>query len=183
MEAVEEALEHGSEDGDEGGDGDSGEDCPDDEGVPLPGPEQAGGRPGVMADGVEERVAFEREAAGVEEDVADLDEDEEERDLERVDEVVGDLRGDQVKTQDERDGEAEEGGGAEQGIDADHKSGGEGPGEFARRAADAEEFEDRLDEAALEKRGVQVGLVCPVGLRDGGGGHSTYDGAGCVTSM
>jgi len=124
-----------------------------------------------MARSVEEGVAAERHAAGVEELVADADEDEKERELQRVDDVVGDLRGDEVEAQYERQEQAGEGGGAEQGIDADDETGGERPGELAWATADAQEIEERGDDAALEEGCAGLG-VCGIAVRDGGWTHA-----------
>jgi len=44
--------------------------------------------------------------------------------------VVADLRGGDVEAEDEGYGEAEDGGAAEDGIDADEKTGGDAPGQL-----------------------------------------------------
>lgn len=78
MEGLKEAVEGGGEGrGEQGGeDGDGDE--PDDEGVPLPGPEETGGVPWVVADAGDEGVFVEGKAGGAEEGDAGPDEDEEE---------------------------------------------------------------------------------------------------------
>ena len=72
-----EAIEGGGEGGGEQRGEDGGSDEPDDEGVPLPGPEEAGGVPWVVADAGEECGPAEGEAGGVEDGAARADEDEE----------------------------------------------------------------------------------------------------------
>jgi hypothetical protein len=89
----------------------------------------------VDAGGVEEGVSFQGETAGVKELVAELDEEEEKQDLERVDDVVGDLRGDEVEAEEAGEDKRGEGGGAEQRVDADDQAGGKRPGELARGAS------------------------------------------------
>ncbi len=106
VEAREDWGEECREDGAENG----GKDGPDDEGVPLPCPKDASGGPGVDARGVKEGVAFEGESPGVEELVAELDEEGEEQEFERVDEMVGDLGGDQVEAEDAGGDERDQGG-------------------------------------------------------------------------
>ncbi len=166
-----EAGEDGGEDRGQDGAGDGGDNGPDDEGVPLPGPEDAGGGPGMNAGSVKQRVAFEGETPGVEELVAELDEEEEEQELERVDDMVGDLRGDQVEAERVGDDERGKGRRTEQRVDADDEAGGERPGELARGAADAEEVEQRSDDAALEEGRVVLGIVRLRRRRIGEGDH------------
>ena len=107
VKGVEEALQQRGEDGDQEGGGEEDEEKPDDEGVPLPGPDAVGELERVVAGGVKELFAVERKGAGVEDGVADADEEEEGRELERVDEMQGNLRGDQVEAETGGDGEAE----------------------------------------------------------------------------
>jgi hypothetical protein len=154
-----EAGEDGSEDRSEDGAGDGGDDGPDDEGVPLPGPKDAGRDPGVNACRVEEGMAFERETPGVKELIADLDEEEKEQDLKGVDQVVGDLRCDEVEAEEIGNDKRSERGRTEQRVDANDDARGERPCELARGAADAEEMEDRRDDAALEEGRVVIGIV------------------------
>jgi len=113
LDLVEQAVQHGGEDRDHERGCDCAEDGPDDERVPLPRPQGAGGCDGMMACAVEEFMAAERHSSGVEDAVADLDEDEEERKLQGVDNVVGDLRGDQVEAKGEGKEKTGDGGGAE----------------------------------------------------------------------
>lgn len=118
--------------------GDCGDQSPDDQGVPLPVPEQAGRGPWMDASRMKESVALDREASGVEQSVAELDEEDEEEQLQRVNEVVGDLRGDQVEPEEEWNGKRSERRGPEQRVDADDHAGSERPGELSRGAADAQ---------------------------------------------
>ena len=71
--------------------------------------------------------------------------------MERVGELGRELRGDEVEPEEEGEREAEEGGGAEQRIDADGESEGERPGETAGGGSDAEEVEDGGNDAFLEQ--------------------------------
>ena len=65
---------------------------------------------------------------GVEDAAAEADEGDDEDEFERVDDVVADLRGGDVEAEDKGQGEAEDGGAAEDGIDADEEAGGDAPG-------------------------------------------------------
>ncbi len=138
MEALLEAGEQRREDGDKGGYEDGGDQDPDDEGMPLPGPEEARRIPWVVAGGGEEGPSMHREMASVEDLVASADEDEEEGDLERIAQVRGDLRRDQIEAEEGGGGEGEDGGGTEQGIDAEDDSHGDAPGESIRGGTVAE---------------------------------------------
>ncbi len=82
----------------------------------------------MNAGGVEERVAFEGKTAGVEELVTNFYEEEEQQKLQRVDDVVCDLRGDQVEAKHAGYKERGERGGSEQWVDANDKARGERPG-------------------------------------------------------
>ncbi len=81
---------------------------------------------------MEEILCVEWHGGGVEDAASEADEGDDQDELERVGEVVGELRGGDVEPEDEGQGEAEDGGGAEDGIDADEDAGGEAPGEFLR---------------------------------------------------
>ena len=78
LEGEEQAVERGGEDGGEQWGEYGGGDEPDDEGVPLPSPEEAGGVPRVIAYACKECGPVEGEASGVEDGVASADEDEKE---------------------------------------------------------------------------------------------------------
>ena len=136
----------------EGDDGDSdcGEDGPEEECVPLPEPELAGEGEGVLAGGVEEFVRGERHRRGVEDAAGDADERDDQDQLERIDDVVAELRGGDVEAEDEGNGEAEDCGAAEDGIDADEESGGDAPGQLFGRGSHAEEREDGKRNAAVD---------------------------------
>lgn len=166
MELEEETLQRGAQDEGDERDQRGGEEGPDDEGVPLPRPEHAGGGEGVVTHGAEESLTVQRELAGVEDAVAYVYEDEEQGELERVDEVVGDLGRYQVQTQDEGHGKAEEGGRAEQRIDADGYPNRERPGEAAGGGSDAQQMHDRRDDVPLEEKRDGCGeRSCHAGLR------------------
>jgi len=53
--------------------------------------------------------------------------------------MVGDLRGSDVEAADESDGHAEDGGRAQEWIDADEQADGEAPGEALRACSHAEQ--------------------------------------------
>jgi hypothetical protein len=60
------------------------------------------------------------------------------------------LRCGYVETEDEGQSEAEDGGAAEDGVDANEKADGDAPGELFRRGSHAEQCEDGKDYAAVE---------------------------------
>jgi len=74
---------------------------PDYDGVPLPGPEDLGGCPGVYAHQVNEFVRCDRRRAGSEEDLASAKVDQHQRELDGEAEMVGDLRCDEVQAGEE----------------------------------------------------------------------------------
>jgi hypothetical protein len=173
FDAVEQAAEEWGEGEGQKGDGDCGEDGPDDEGMPLPAPELAGESDGVFAGGVEELAGGERHGRGVEEAVAEADEGDDEDQLQRVDDVVAELRGGYVEAKGEGRGEAEDGGAAQDGVDADEEAGGDAPGQLFGRSTHAEQSEDGKGDAA----------VGPI-VVDGGGvwvdaGGVWFDGVHC----
>ena len=125
MQASVQAVQHGVQQGRERGYGHRAEDEPDDKGMPLPRPEKFGGGPGMVANRADKSVTLKRHPAALEERVAHADEDEEQGELQRVDDVVGDLRGDKVEAQNAGDDQAGEGRRAEQRIDSDDQACGE----------------------------------------------------------
>jgi len=76
----------------------------------------------VFARGVEEFVRGERHGRGVEDAAGDVDEWDDENELERIDNVIADLRGGYVETEDKGQRETEDGGAAEEGVDADEET-------------------------------------------------------------
>jgi hypothetical protein len=124
LDSGEEALEDGGEDqgnyrGEYGG-----EDDPHDDGVTFPEPELAGEVEWGSACGVEELAGGKRHRRGVKDAAAKADEGDDEEKLQRVDEMVGDLRGNDVEPEDGGYGEAEDSSGAEDRVDADKEAGG-----------------------------------------------------------
>jgi len=79
-----------------------------------------------------------------------VDERDDENELQRVDDVVADLRGGYVETKEQCDREAEDGCAAEDRVDADEEAGGDAPGEFFGGGSHAEEREDGKHDAAVE---------------------------------
>ena len=130
-------------------DSDGGENGPEQEGVPLPEPELAGEGEWVFTRGVEEFVRGERHGRSVEDSAGDVDEWDDQDKLERIDDVVADLRGGYVEAEDESYSEAEDGGAAEDGVDADEEPDGDAPGQLFRRGSHAEEREDGKGDAAV----------------------------------
>lgn len=121
------SQDRGERKGDKG-DGDSCQNGPDDGGMPLPAPELTREGDGVGAGGVEELIGGERHGLGVEETAAGADEGDDEEELEGVDDVVAELGGGYVEAEDEGGGEAEDGCGAEDGVEADEEANGDAPG-------------------------------------------------------
>lgn len=111
---------------------------------------------------MDERFGGKWHGRGVEDDVAEADEGDEEQKFEGVDEVVGQLRGGDVETEEKCRGEADDGGAAEDWVDADKQADGDAPGEFSRRGAHAQKREDGKSDAAvgpivMERRGAGLG--------------------------
>ena len=99
---------------------------------------------------MDQRAGREGHWPGVEDEVAEADEGDEEQKLEGIDGVVGQLRGGDIEAEDEGGGEADDGGAAEDGIDADEKADGDAPGKFARGGSHAQQCEDGKGDAAVE---------------------------------
>jgi len=131
-------------------DADYGKDGPEQKGVPLPEPELADEREGMLVGGVEELVRRQGHGRGVEDAAGDADEGDDEDDLERIDDVVSDLRGSYVEAEGDGDGEAEDCGAAKDRIDADKEAKGEAPGELFRGCSHAKERKDGKNNAAIE---------------------------------
>jgi len=138
VEPVEHVFERGTESALEEGRDDDGDDGPDDEGVPLPAPEKFGGVPGMELDGVDEGLALQRETGSVKEGDAEANEDREEQELERVHDVVAELRSDYVQAEDGCKREGEHGGRTEQRVDADDDANGDGPRQLMGRGSDSQ---------------------------------------------
>jgi hypothetical protein len=96
--------------------------------MPLPEPELADEGDGMLAGAVDEFVRRERHRCGVEDAAGKTDEGDDQNQFERVDDVVAKLRGGYVEAEDEGDGEAEDGGAAQDRVDADEKADGDAPG-------------------------------------------------------
>ena len=135
--------------------------------MPFPLPELPGERDGAGAGGVNQALRRERKRRGVKEDSPDVDERDEKQEFERVNEVVGQLRGGDVEAKDESCGETEDGGAAKNGIDADEEADRDAPGEFLRRRPHAQKREDRKRNAAIEPIVVKRCLAGrqPAGIR------------------
>ncbi len=149
---------------------------PDDDGVPLPCPQQMRRRPLAMADGMQKDVARERQRSGVEQHFAGAQVDERQRQLQREEQVVGDLRCDQVESEDDGDSETDQRGRADDRVDPDGSAHGQRPGEFARRSSDAQQMQQRADDVRLEESSDGMAMRNRNWIRDGRrcdwGGHS-----------
>lgn len=82
----------------------------------------------MFAGGVEEFVCRERHRRCVEDTAGGTDERNDKNQLERIDDVIADLRGCDVETEEEGQSKTEEGGAAENRVDADEKAGRDAPG-------------------------------------------------------
>ena len=96
----------------------------------------------------------------MEDAAGDVDERNDKDQFERVDDVVGQLRCSQVQPEDGSCGEADDGGAAEDGIDADEKADGDAPGQLLWRGSHPKQCEDRKSNAAIGP--VVMGGACAV---------------------
>ena len=103
----------------------------------------------MLASCVKEVACRERHGRGVEDSAGDADEGDYEDDLKRVDDVVRKLGCGHVETKDDGDGETEEGGAAEDGVDADEEADGDAPGQFLWGGSHAQESENGKRDAAV----------------------------------
>lgn len=106
--------------------------------MPLPEAELASKGDGVGAGCVEELGGREGHLRGVEDAAAEPEEGNDQDELQRVDDVVADLRGGYVEAEDGGDGQAKQRGGSECGVDADEKADGDAPGQATRVGSHAE---------------------------------------------
>jgi len=132
--------------------------------VPLPEPELAREGEGTFSGGVEEFARRERHGLGVEDAAGDADKRDDEDELERINDVVADLRCGYVEAKDKCQSEAEDGGAAEDRVDADEEAGSDAPGQLFRRCSHAQEREDgkgdtAVDPVVVDGSGVLDGVV------------------------
>lgn len=99
----------------------------------------------------------------MEDAAGDVDERNDEDELERIDDVVADLRGSDIEAEDEGYGEAEDGGAADDGVDADEQAGGDAPGKLFGRCSHSQQSEDGKGDAAIDP-GVVDGSGAGMGL-------------------
>lgn len=85
----------------------------------------------------------------MEDAAGDVDEWYEQEQFKRIDDVVGQLRRDEIEPQYECGCETEDGGAAENGVDADEQAEGDAPGKFSGRRTHAQQGEDREDNASV----------------------------------
>ena len=102
----------------------------------------------------------ERHGRGVEDSAGGADGGDDKDKLERVDDVVTELRCGYVEAKEERRGEAEDGGNAEDRADADEEAGGDAPGQLLRSGSHAEESEDGKDDATVGPVVMDGGWAC-----------------------
>lgn len=146
---------------------------PDHDGVPLPGPEKVCGRPGVNAHQVHQIVRGQRRWAGAEEDLSGAEVDQHQRELDGEAEVVCDLRCDDVEAGEKGYTEGEERRRTDDGVDADDGPDGERPGEAARGGSDAQQLDERGNDARLEES--PGGKLCGgVDFREWGGHYRCW---------
>lgn len=112
---------------------------------------------GELADQLGDR---EGDGIGLEDPLACADEDEDEGKVEGIDCVAGDLDDGLIQLEEPRGDEAEEGGAAHDGEDAEDNPGGNGPAEFVGGDALGELVNDGLDEPALPPGRALFGFVC-----------------------
>jgi hypothetical protein len=118
----------------------------------------------VFPGGSEEFAGGEGHGCCVEDATGRMNEWDDQNEFEWVDDVVADLRGGYIEAEDKCQGEAENGGAAEDGIDADEEAGGDAPGELFRRGSHAKEREYGESNAAVEpvvvdRSGARGGVV------------------------
>lgn len=130
-------------------DGDCGDGGPEHEGVPLPLPYLADERERMCTGDVEELACRERDGRNVEDAAGNVDEGDDQEQFERVDDMVGQLRSDQVEPKGKRRREAEDGRGAKQRVDADEEADGDAPCNFLGGRTHAEQRKDGQDDAAV----------------------------------
>ena len=98
----------------------------------------------------------------MEDPARNADERNDENEFEWIDDVVAYLRSGNVEAEDEGQGEAEDGGAAENRIYADEEADRDAPGELFRRSSHAKQCEDGKGDAAVDPvvmdlRGTLVG--------------------------
>lgn len=150
LDADEELAEQWSEGQRDDRDGDGRDDGPEYQCVPLPLPDLADECEWVFTGDVKDLRCRERDGCDVKDAAGEVDERNEQKKFERVDDVVGELRRDEIETQKKCGREAEYGGGAEDGVDADEQAERDAPGKFARGRSHAQQREDGQDDAAVE---------------------------------
>ncbi len=104
----------------------------------------------VGARRIEKRCGRERYRFGAEYKAAESHEWDYEEEFERVDDVVSDLRGCHVETEQKGHCKAKNGCAAEDGVDADEEADSDAPGEFLWCRSEAEECEDGQGDAPVE---------------------------------
>ncbi len=123
----------------------------------------------MMAHAFQQRVAAQRKTAGVKDEVAHADEEEEQRDFKWIHQVIGDLRRYQIEPEHPCQQQAQQGCRAEQRVHPDDTAQRKRPGEHARRGAHSQQVEQWGDDASLKeaRSGMQHGRMIE---RVGGGG-------------
>ena len=104
----------------------------------------------MLTRGAEKLVRREGHGLSVEDAAGCVDEGDDEKQLERIDDVVAELGSGNIEAEDESQSEAEDGGAADDGIDADEEARGDAPGQLFGRGSHAKEREDRKRDAAVE---------------------------------
>jgi len=118
--------------------------------VPFPEPELAREVERVLSRGAQELICRQRHRRGVKDATGGVDERDDEDELEWVNDVVANLRGGDVQAEDKSYREAEDGGAADDGVDANEEASGDAPGQLLRRCSHAKQCEDGQSDAAVD---------------------------------
>ena len=129
---------------------DGGAKKPEDEGMPFPGPEQMGEADGMTVAEMEDLGLRHGQPVGVEDDDAGVDKGKKEQPLQRGHDVDADLGGDVVETEGPGEQKHDDGGGAEERVDADNEGDGEAPTETAGADAVSEQAQEGTKDAAAD---------------------------------
>jgi hypothetical protein len=126
------------------------DDCPKQKGVPLPHPELANENQGMFPRRAKEFVGRERHRRSMEDAARGMNERNHQEEFERIDNVVANLRGRYVETEDKGERKAKYSRASEDGIDADEESGSNAPGQLLRRGPHAQQRKDWKSHPAID---------------------------------
>ena len=129
---------------------DGGADCPDDQGVPLPLPQQVNQLDRMTMAKVQDIHPRERKAVRMKENDAGMDKRQKQQPLQRRDDVDADLRSDVVEPKGPREEEHDDGGETEERIDPDYERNREAPGQALRADTMPQQAQQGPEDAASE---------------------------------